>query len=232
MPRPCSSSSISVTLRLPHQSCGSREIIRSASISRESSGPRRSSSRSRWRLKRAFVSRNSVPRRSYICLPRRRRIRARISGKSSIGQMNAPHSNSLRSSHSSRSSSATSYGPSRLQSTSVCGVAMLEIGSIWRNPSLRTVSRTFVALPSSNCARTAMRRASARLTVFGGTTPAAVPCAAARARTTRRRHQLGGRAGRPRAHARMHVQLRGRDLRRCCDSAPGRSVGNGRRGTG
>ena len=104
-PRPSSSSSIRLTLRLPHQSCGSRDTIRSASISREGSGPRVSSSRSRCRLKRAFVRRNSVPCFSYVYVPRRRRMRARMSGKSSIGQMNALHSKSLRSFHSRRSSS-------------------------------------------------------------------------------------------------------------------------------
>ena len=40
-----------------------------------------------------------------LVLPRRRRMRARMSGKSSIGQMNALHSKSLRSFHSRRSSS-------------------------------------------------------------------------------------------------------------------------------
>src|SRR5829696_6275546 len=91
-------------------------------------------------------------------------MRARTSGRSSIGQMKAAHSKSLRSSHSSRSSSVASYGPRRLQSTSCCGVAMAAIGSICRNPSLRTVSRTPSALPSRSCDRTAMRRACARLT--------------------------------------------------------------------
>src|SRR3954469_8792665 len=163
-PRPSSSSSMSVTLRLPHQSCGSRETIRSASISRDRSGPLRSSSRSRWRLKRALVSRKAAPRCSYIADPRFRRMRAQMSGKSSIGQMNAPHSNSLRSSQSRRSSSAVSYWPSLLQSTSCCGGATLEIGSICRNPSWRTGASTLLALPSSSCARTAMRRACARVT--------------------------------------------------------------------
>src|SRR3954451_523121 len=163
-PRPSSSSSMSVTLRLPHQSCGSRDTIRSASISRDSNGPLRSSSRSSWRLKRAVVSRKAVTRCSYIADPRFRRIRAQMSGKSSIGQMNAPHSNSLRSSQSRRSSSAGSYGPSLLQSTSCCGGATLDIAAVCRNPSWRTVSTTLFALPSSSCARTAMRRACARLT--------------------------------------------------------------------
>src|SRR5262249_52928553 len=163
-PRPSSSSSISVTLRLPHQSCGSRETIRSASISRERSGPRSSSSRSTCCLKRAFVLRNSAPRISYICFPRRRFIRATIRGRSSIGRMNAPHSKSLRSCQSRRSSSAVSNPPTRLQSTRGWGGATLEIGSICKKPRRRTMSRTEVALPSSSWARTAMRRACARLT--------------------------------------------------------------------
>src|SRR5438045_899253 len=79
--------------------------------------------------------------------------------------MNAFHSNSFRSFHSSRSSSPLSKAPSRLQRTRCCGGAMVEIGSICRKPSVRTVSSTFVALPSRSCARTAMRRACARLTV-------------------------------------------------------------------
>src|SRR6266566_8012069 len=162
-PRPSSSSSMSVTLRLPHHGCASRDTIRSASISRESNGPRSSSSRSRCRLKRAFRRRNSVPRCSYFALPRLRRIRARMSGKSSIGRMNAPHSNSLRSSQSNRSSSAESYDPRRLHRTSRCGGATVEIGSIWRKPSRRTVASTPSALPSRTCARTAIRRACARL---------------------------------------------------------------------
>src|SRR5580765_3580975 len=80
--------------------------------------------------------------------------------------MNAAHSNSFRSSQSSRSSSVVSYGPRRLQRTRCCGGATVEIGSICRKPSLRTVSSTLVALPSSSCARTAIRRASARLTTL------------------------------------------------------------------
>src|SRR5438034_5519800 len=80
--------------------------------------------------------------------------------------MNALDSNSLRSSHSRRSSSATSKAPSRLQRTRCCGGATVEIGSICRNPSVRTVSSTLVALPSRSCARRAMRRACARLTVL------------------------------------------------------------------
>src|SRR5581483_1187611 len=83
--------------------------------------------------------------------------------------MKARHSTSLRSSHSSRSSSARSYGPSRLQSTRCCGGATVEIGSSWRKPRRRTVSRTPVADPSRSCARTAMRRASATLTSVGFT---------------------------------------------------------------
>ena len=56
-------------------------------------------------------------------------IRARISGNASIGQMKAFHSNSFRSSQSSRSSSAGSKAlPRRLQRTSRCGGATVEIG--------------------------------------------------------------------------------------------------------
>ena len=39
----------------------------------------------------------------------------------------------------------------------------MEIGSIWRNPSRRTVASTPSALPSSSCDRIAIRRACARL---------------------------------------------------------------------
>src|SRR2546430_5110900 len=78
--------------------------------------------------------------------------------------MNAPHSKSFRSSHSRRSSSVRSKGPSLLQSTRCCGGATVEIGSIWSAPARRTVSRMPSAEPSSSCDRTAIRRASARLT--------------------------------------------------------------------
>src|SRR5438105_11708337 len=78
--------------------------------------------------------------------------------------MKAPDSNSFRSSQSRRSSSAMSKAPRRLQSTSCCGVATVAIGSIWRQPSRRTVSRIPLALPSRAWARTAIRRACARLT--------------------------------------------------------------------
>ena len=81
--------------------------------------------------------------------------------------MNAFHSNSARSSHSSRSSSPRSKAPSRLHSTSSCGVATVAIGSSWRNPSRRTVSSTPRAEPSRACARTAILRASS--------TPTSVP---------------------------------------------------------
>ena len=96
--------------------------------------------------------------------------------------MNARHSISFRSSQSSRSSSARSNGPSRLQRTRCCGGATVEIGSIWRKPSRRTVSRTPPAEPSSSCVRTAMRRASARLTTvdFTGFVLAHLPPAPAR----------------------------------------------------
>src|SRR5438477_12721352 len=79
--------------------------------------------------------------------------------------MNASYSNSFRSSHSSRSSSVASNGPSRLKSTSCCGVATEAIGSIWRKPRRRTVSRTLRAEPSSSCARTAIRLACSGLTL-------------------------------------------------------------------
>src|SRR5919197_2965919 len=77
--------------------------------------------------------------------------------------MNAPNSNSFFSSHNKRSSSVRSNAPSRLQSTRYCGGATVETVSICRKPSRRTVSRTPRALPSSACARTAIRRACARL---------------------------------------------------------------------
>src|SRR5919204_5969241 len=78
--------------------------------------------------------------------------------------MNARHSTSCRSCQSSRSSSAASNAPRRLQSTRCCGGATVAIGSSWRNPSRRTVSSTVVAESSRSCARTAIRRACARLT--------------------------------------------------------------------
>src|SRR5689334_17967623 len=98
-----------------------------------------------------------------------RRMRASRNGRSSIGQMNARHSTSFRSSHNSRSSSARSYAPSLLHRTRYCGGATLEIGSSCRKPSRRTVSSTFSADPSSSWERTAMRRASATLTSMGFT---------------------------------------------------------------
>src|SRR5438552_14564849 len=79
--------------------------------------------------------------------------------------MKAPDSKSFRSFQSRRSSSAASNAPMRLQRTSCCGVATVAIGSIWRKPSRRTVSSTLEAEPSRSCARTAIRRACARLTV-------------------------------------------------------------------
>ena len=157
---------MSETLRSPYQPCEAHVRTASPSISRESIGPLRSSSLRTKRLKRAFVSRNSAARRSCAYFPRRRRrIRARRSGSTSIGQMYAFHSMSFFSSHSSRSSSVLSYGPSRLQRTSCCGGATVEIGSIWRKPSRRTVSRTPVAEPSRSCARMAIRRASSGETI-------------------------------------------------------------------
>src|SRR6266516_2651142 len=79
--------------------------------------------------------------------------------------MKAPYSKSSLSSQRRRSSSPVSKGPSRLQRMRCCGVATEAIGSICRKPILRTVSRIVVALPSSSWARTAIRRACARLTV-------------------------------------------------------------------
>src|SRR5918995_1948005 len=87
-----------------------------------------------------------------------------MSGRSSIGQMKAFHSNSRRSFHRSRSSSARSSRPSRLQRTSCCGGATVEMGSIWRKPRRRIVSRTPRADPSRSCARIAILRASSRVT--------------------------------------------------------------------
>ena len=130
-PRSSRSSSITVTFRVPCQPLDFQVRTELSASSRDKRGPRRSSSRSTYLRKPAFFLRNSMPRRSHEYLPvRLRRIRARISGKSSIGRMNAPHSNSLRSCQRSRSSSATSNGPSRLQRTSRWGVATVAIGSI------------------------------------------------------------------------------------------------------
>src|SRR6201987_2924467 len=84
--------------------------------------------------------------------------------------MNGRHSTSFRSSHRRRSSSARSYEPRRLHGTRYCGGATVEIGSIWRKPRRRTVSSRRVAERSSSCERTAMRRASARLTSVDFTT--------------------------------------------------------------
>src|SRR5919197_4452284 len=83
--------------------------------------------------------------------------------------MKAFHSNSFRSFHNRRSSSAGSYGPSLLQRTRRCGVATVAIGSICSEPSRRTVSSTDVAEPSSTCARTAILRASSAATTRGFT---------------------------------------------------------------
>src|SRR5919204_6633286 len=80
--------------------------------------------------------------------------------------MNAPSSKSCRSCHSSRSSSFVSNGPSRLHKTRCCGTATGATVSICKKPSLRTVDRTSVALPSSSGARTAIRGACARLTTL------------------------------------------------------------------
>lgn len=81
-----------------------------------------------------------------------------------MGQMKASHSNSFLSTHNKRSSSLVSKAPSLLHRTRCCGRATAAIGSICRKPSLRTVSRTPRAEPSSSWALTAMRRASSRLT--------------------------------------------------------------------
>ena len=168
---------MSDTLRAPHQGCRSSRRARECSrMSRESIGPLRSSSRRMWRRRLACSRRNSFPIRSEAVRPgRRRRMRARSSGKSSAGQMKAFHSSSLRSSQSRRSSSATSNGPRRLQRTSCWGGATVEIGSICRKPRCRTVSRIVVADPSSSCARTAILRASSVETIL--TPPAAATAA-------------------------------------------------------
>ena len=78
--------------------------------------------------------------------------------------MKASYSNSFRFFQSRRSSSAVSNGPSRLKRTSSCGRATVAIGSICRWPSLRTVSSTLFAEPSSSCAHTAIRRACSGVT--------------------------------------------------------------------
>src|ERR1043166_9295029 len=83
--------------------------------------------------------------------------------------MKARHSTSFRSSQSRRSSSAGSNAPSLLHSTRYCGGATAEIGSICRKPSRRTVSSTPEAEPSRSWERTAILRASARLTGVGFT---------------------------------------------------------------
>src|SRR5947207_6286035 len=75
----------------------------------------------------------------------------------------------MRGDQSSGSSCAGSYGPSRLKSTSCCGVATVAIGSICRKPSRLTVSSTPRAEPSSSCARTAILRASSGATTRGST---------------------------------------------------------------
>src|SRR5215210_9284346 len=89
-----------------------------------------------------------------------------MSGRSSLGQMNAFHSKSLRFSNR-PSSSDLSYGPRRLQRTRYWGGATVEIGSICRKPKRRTVSRTFDAEPSRSCARTAILRPSSGVTSTG-----------------------------------------------------------------
>ena len=65
-PRPWRMSSITAVLRLPYQPCDFQVLIESSSSSRESSGPRRSSSFRTYRLYRAFCCKNSVPRRSHV----------------------------------------------------------------------------------------------------------------------------------------------------------------------
>src|SRR4029453_13055422 len=80
--------------------------------------------------------------------------------------MNAFHSKSCFRFQSRRSSSARSYGPSRLHRTRCCGGATVEIGSIWSRPRCRTVDSTSFAEPSSSCARTAIRLASLIETSF------------------------------------------------------------------
>ena len=131
-PRPCRISSITATLRVPHQPSDDQPPTEWSASSRESSGPFASSSFRTCRWNFRFAARNSRLRRSQAYLPRfGLAIRARISGNASMGQMKAFHSNSSRSSQSSRSSSAGSKAlPRRLHKTSRCGGATVEMGSI------------------------------------------------------------------------------------------------------
>ena len=72
---------MTLTFRVPYQPCDFHVRTEVSTSSRESSGPRRSSSRKTCLRNAAFFRRNSVPRRSHAYLPvRLRRIRARING--------------------------------------------------------------------------------------------------------------------------------------------------------
>ena len=130
-PRRWSVMSIRPTRRDPYHRWSRGSPFARSSSSRDSSGPRRSNSRRTYRRNERFSAMKSRRHRSceYRDDVRSRRIRPRMIGRDSIGQMNAFHSNSRRSSQSSRSSSPRSWFPSRLQSTSCCGGATAAIGS-------------------------------------------------------------------------------------------------------
>ena len=158
-----------MTLRVHVQPLVSQLGDDRSSSSRESRGPRRSSSRNTYRRKPAFAFSHSFARRCHAYRPRAwPRISARISARSSRGQMRAAHSKSSRSSHSKRSSSLRSKPPRRLQRTRCWGAATVAIGSSWRKPSCRMVASTPRADPSRSCARTAILRASLTSTCRGG----------------------------------------------------------------
>src|ERR1043166_319167 len=78
--------------------------------------------------------------------------------------MNASYSKSLRCFQSRRSSSPGSNVPRRLKRRSGGGVAPVEMGSICKWPSRRTVWSTDFTEPLSACACTAMRRACSGVT--------------------------------------------------------------------
>ena len=133
------------------------------------SGPRargRGAARApRARRGRSAGSRGGMPGSSCGAAPRpSRRAGAASAPGAAAASRSARRTRSTRracrSTQSSRSSSAVSNAPRRLQRTRCCGVATAAIGSSWRNPSRRTVSRTLVADPSRSCDRTAIRRAS------------------------------------------------------------------------
>ncbi len=121
-----------------------RSLIESSSISRDSIGPFRSSSAGRSRLKRAFVRRNSAPRRSCVYCRRRLAVAYEPDERAATRSARCTRSTRRASSRPRAGGRAPrrSYGPRRLQRTSCCGGATVEIGSIWRKPSCRTVSRT------------------------------------------------------------------------------------------